>query len=59
MQSLDRATNADFQSDKPSGTTSKSLIVLNPSLTLNQLLDEHTQSPTTRWSVRLPEQITG
>ena len=32
----DRATNAHFRSDKPSGATSKSLIVLNPGLTLNQ-----------------------
>ena len=32
----DRATNAHFRSDKPRGATGKSLIVLNPWLTLNQ-----------------------
>jgi hypothetical protein len=30
------ATSADFRPDKPSGATSKSLIVLDPSLSLNQ-----------------------
>jgi hypothetical protein len=30
------ATNAHFRPDKPSGATSKSLIVLDPSLSLNQ-----------------------
>ena len=32
----DRATNAHFRPDKPRGATGKSLIVLNPWLTLNQ-----------------------
>jgi hypothetical protein len=32
----DRATNAHFRSDKPRGATGKSLIVLNPWMTLNQ-----------------------
>src|SRR5215467_7928863 len=33
---LDRATDAHFQPDKSRGATGKSLIVLNPWLTLNQ-----------------------
>jgi hypothetical protein len=32
----DRATNAHFRPDKPRGATGKSLIVLNPWLSLNQ-----------------------
>jgi hypothetical protein len=35
-KNYDRATDAHFQPDKPSSATGKSLIVLNPSLTLNQ-----------------------
>ncbi len=34
----DRATNARFRPDKPRDATSKPLIILNPWLTLNQLL---------------------
>ena len=50
----DRATNAHFGPDKPRGATTKSLIVLNPWLSLNQRVPGSspgaptTQSPETR-----------
>jgi hypothetical protein len=36
MKDYRRAANAHFQPEKPWGATGKSLIVLNPWLTLNQ-----------------------
>src|SRR6516165_1979199 len=49
----DRATNAHFQLDKPGGATGKSLIVLNPWLTLNQRVPGSSPGAPTR----KPQQI--
>lgn len=41
----DRATNAHFRPDNSRGATGKSLIVLDPSLSLNQLQGRYLLSP--------------
>ena len=49
----DRATNAHFRPDKPRGATGKSLIVLNPWLSLNQRVPGSSPGAPTR----KPQQI--
>lgn len=53
VASYDRATNAYFRSDKSSGEISKSLIVLEPSLSLNQRVPDSSPGAPTRLFIGL------